>query len=309
MPACCGSASGSRSWRRCCWRSCRACRPPRRRAVSASSSGGVRITSGTNRRLRIFAVTQIAASFVLLAGAGMLLTTLFALQAARDDVPDAQRAGAARAGHVVRPDAGPGHRLLPGSDAAHLRAARRRARRGGHAGAVARGRRLRARLPAHRRGARPRGRRRRSAGAVPHGLAGLLRRARRAAARRPRLQRRRSARQRARRDHQPEPGAAAVPEQGRRQPLPDVDRPGHAVHRHEHRQPADRRRRRRHRRRERRAGAGDERLSPAGTGVRRRPPVRPHPDRSVSAGRRRSRASSGSCRPSSRSNRRRRSTT
>jgi putative ABC transport system permease protein len=48
-----------------------------------SSTGGVRITSGTNRRLRIFAVTQIAASFVLLAGAGMLLTTLFALQAAR----------------------------------------------------------------------------------------------------------------------------------------------------------------------------------------------------------------------------------
>jgi putative ABC transport system permease protein len=46
------------------------------------SSGTARITSGTNRRLRLFAVTQIAASFVLLAGAGMLLTTLLALQAA-----------------------------------------------------------------------------------------------------------------------------------------------------------------------------------------------------------------------------------
>ena len=46
------------------------------------SSGSVRITSGTNRRLRLFAVTQIAASFVLLAGAGMLLMTLFALQRA-----------------------------------------------------------------------------------------------------------------------------------------------------------------------------------------------------------------------------------
>ena len=44
------------------------------------SSGTVRITPGTNRRLRLFAVTQIAASFVLLAGAGMLLTTLIALQ-------------------------------------------------------------------------------------------------------------------------------------------------------------------------------------------------------------------------------------
>ena len=47
------------------------------------SNGSVRITSGTNRRLRLFAVTQIAASFVLLAGAGMLLTTLVALQRAR----------------------------------------------------------------------------------------------------------------------------------------------------------------------------------------------------------------------------------
>ena len=44
------------------------------------AAGCVRITSGTNRRLRLFAVTQIGASFVLLAGAGMLLTTLLALQ-------------------------------------------------------------------------------------------------------------------------------------------------------------------------------------------------------------------------------------
>ena len=44
------------------------------------TTGNVRITSGTNRRLRLFAVTQIAASFVLLAGAGMLLTALVALQ-------------------------------------------------------------------------------------------------------------------------------------------------------------------------------------------------------------------------------------
>jgi putative ABC transport system permease protein len=47
------------------------------------SNGSVRMTSGTNRRLRLFAVTQIAASFVLLAGAGMLLTALIALQATR----------------------------------------------------------------------------------------------------------------------------------------------------------------------------------------------------------------------------------
>src|SRR6188472_356366 len=46
------------------------------------SNGSVRITSATNGRLRLFAVTQIAASFILLAGAGMLLTTLFSLQRA-----------------------------------------------------------------------------------------------------------------------------------------------------------------------------------------------------------------------------------
>src|SRR5713101_2187738 len=45
------------------------------------SSGSVRITGSTNRRLRIFAVTQIAASFVLLAGASALVKTLIALQA------------------------------------------------------------------------------------------------------------------------------------------------------------------------------------------------------------------------------------
>jgi len=44
------------------------------------ASGSIRITPGTNRRLRVFAMTQIAFSFVLLAGAGMLLAALVALQ-------------------------------------------------------------------------------------------------------------------------------------------------------------------------------------------------------------------------------------
>jgi predicted permease len=47
------------------------------------SSGSLRITGSTGRRLRVFAVIQIAASFVLLAGASMLLKTLIALQAAQ----------------------------------------------------------------------------------------------------------------------------------------------------------------------------------------------------------------------------------
>jgi predicted permease len=45
------------------------------------SNGSARLTTGTNRRLRAFAVAQIAASFMLLAGAGALLTALLTLQA------------------------------------------------------------------------------------------------------------------------------------------------------------------------------------------------------------------------------------
>jgi putative ABC transport system permease protein len=45
------------------------------------SVGSVRMTGGATRRLQAFAITQIAASFVLLAGATMLLKTLLALQA------------------------------------------------------------------------------------------------------------------------------------------------------------------------------------------------------------------------------------
>jgi putative ABC transport system permease protein len=45
------------------------------------STGSLRITGGGRRRLRAFAVTQIAASFVLLVGAAMLLKTLLTLQA------------------------------------------------------------------------------------------------------------------------------------------------------------------------------------------------------------------------------------
>ncbi|HSY10691.1 MAG TPA: ADOP family duplicated permease, partial [Verrucomicrobiae bacterium] len=54
------------------------------------SSGTVRVTSGTNRRQQIFAVTQIAASFVLLVGASVLISTLIALQRARTAL-DTQR--------------------------------------------------------------------------------------------------------------------------------------------------------------------------------------------------------------------------
>src|SRR5262249_6548230 len=44
--------------------------------------GSARLTPGTNRRLRMFATTQIACSFVLLVGAAMLVVALAALQTA-----------------------------------------------------------------------------------------------------------------------------------------------------------------------------------------------------------------------------------
>src|SRR5689334_13836149 len=46
------------------------------------AAAGLRMTTSTGRRLRAFAVTQIGASFVLLAGASMLLTALITLQRA-----------------------------------------------------------------------------------------------------------------------------------------------------------------------------------------------------------------------------------
>jgi len=46
----------------------------------ALASSGARVTGGSKRRLRILAVTQITASFLLLAGAGALLKTLLVLE-------------------------------------------------------------------------------------------------------------------------------------------------------------------------------------------------------------------------------------
>jgi putative ABC transport system permease protein len=56
--------------------------PSSDRSSGLGLAGGVRVTPGTNRRLRIFATTQIACTFVLLAVAGMLVAALTALQTA-----------------------------------------------------------------------------------------------------------------------------------------------------------------------------------------------------------------------------------
>jgi putative ABC transport system permease protein len=68
------------------WRARRPSRPGSalswRRRIHRSAGEGRRITSGTSRRLRLFATIQIAFSFVLLAGAGTLLASLVATQTA-----------------------------------------------------------------------------------------------------------------------------------------------------------------------------------------------------------------------------------
>jgi predicted permease len=51
--------------------------------VNGLSSGGTRVTGGSSRRLRIFAVLQIMASFLLLAGSAVLLRTLYELEKMR----------------------------------------------------------------------------------------------------------------------------------------------------------------------------------------------------------------------------------
>jgi len=47
------------------------------------ASGGTRVAGGSNRKLRIFAVLQITASFLLLAGSAVLMSTLYELEKTR----------------------------------------------------------------------------------------------------------------------------------------------------------------------------------------------------------------------------------
>jgi putative ABC transport system permease protein len=56
--------------------------PSSERSSGLGLTSSVRLTPSTNRRLRAFATVQIAFSFVLLAGAGMLMKTLVALETA-----------------------------------------------------------------------------------------------------------------------------------------------------------------------------------------------------------------------------------
>jgi len=101
---------------------------PQNPAALGLATGDVRITPGTNRRLRLFATTQIAFSFVLLAGAGMLVTTLVNMQTANTgydmrhvlafDVPPAATGVSGRAVIDFFDQATQRVSALPGVDAA-----------------------------------------------------------------------------------------------------------------------------------------------------------------------------------------------
>jgi putative ABC transport system permease protein len=51
--------------------------------AALTGGGGVRVTGGSSRRLRVFAVMQITASFLLLTGAAVLMRTLYTLEKTR----------------------------------------------------------------------------------------------------------------------------------------------------------------------------------------------------------------------------------
>ena len=231
------------------------------------ASGSVRITGGTNRRLRVFAVTQIAASFVLLAGRQHAAEDAAGAASARDTGFDTQHVLAMNV-PVMSYGKTPEQIMhfyeeamrrigeLPGVDRCAV-------------GTAVPWRDAALRLRTAVLGRRPRegDRRRRSARAVPDHLARIFRGAGRADHRRDAISTTPTGAIR-------EPvvivsqssGAADVPGSGRGEPALDVDRSGDQVHRRRTGAAAHRRRRGRHGRRERRAGSDDDRLSPVRAG-------------------------------------------
>ena len=118
--------------------------------------GSVRITGRTTRRLRLFAVTQIAASFMLLAGRGDARQDAARAAERRERLRYAQRPGARRPDDGRGPDTRSDPRVLSRHAATDFRGARRQSRGDGHRGAVARRRQRGARVPVHRRRVRAR---------------------------------------------------------------------------------------------------------------------------------------------------------
>ena len=259
-PACSGSAPAWRWPRPCCSRTSRGCRRRTAPAGLGLASGSLRITPGTNRRLRVFADDP---DRVLVRAARRRGHAARHARRAADGEHRLRHAAGAGLRHPARPATASATRRRSTSIRRRRGASRScRASRASPSGASCRGA-----TPAP------------SARAFPFTAEGytpadgeedprarlrivaprLLRRARRPAARRPRLHRRRPPRQRAGGDREPERRAAAVPERRRARtgtcggPIRYFGKPAAAPHR---------RRRRGRGRRERRARAGADGLSP-----------------------------------------------
>ncbi len=189
------------------------------------ASGSMRITPGTNRRLRVFATTQIACSFVLLAGASTLLTTLLSLQTARTgydmrnvlvfDIPSSATGVGGTKTIDFYQDAIDHIGRLPGVEGVAIGSFVPVARRRQHAPP-----------PDHHQRPHARCGRGQPARPAPPCDAPFFRRARHSSALRPRLHGRRSPRQRTGVDRQPERGRTVVPERRRGEPSTLVDGPG-----------------------------------------------------------------------------------
>ena len=213
-PACSGSGRGWPWWRPCCSPTFHGSRHPIGTGGLGLAGGGVRMTPGTNRRLRIFATTQIACSFVLLAGAGMLVATLTALQTANTGYDMRQ---------VLAIDVPPSATGVGGAATLNFfqEATRRIGELPGVQGVAAgmivpwRDPSARPQVPVCSRGVPARGWRRKPDVSVPARLAWILRSARCPDPRGPRLYGRGPQRHRTRGHRQPERGTAPVPERRR----------------------------------------------------------------------------------------------
>ena len=196
-------------------------------------SKGTRSVSGSNRRLRVFAVTQITASFLLLAGAGVLMRTLYVLEHTRPAVR--YHAGPRRqsARHLLRTNARAGAAVLSRREAARRRDPRCRESLDGLQRAMARQPGTEHQVRFRRRGRKAHQRSGGPAFEVPLHLAGILRDHGCAGARRPRLPRHGPREHRARRDYQQERRRHALPWPGGHRPRNEVDRRRDEVHRHQ----------------------------------------------------------------------------
>ena len=138
------------------------------------SNAGVRLTSGTNRRLRLFAVTQIAGVLRAPRRCGDATRHTVGPAVSSNRLRDAQRASSERAADLLRARSSGPRGLLPGGHATDRRAAGRGARGRRNRGPMARRRHLRSRISVLGGRLRQAGRRGRSPRTISDGFSGCF---------------------------------------------------------------------------------------------------------------------------------------